>query len=79
MRVYQFTVIVPELDDAGADAIYAACSDASVGASHGVPHVAFDRAADNLEQAIQSAVTDLRRVGVEPRRIELDVAAVVGS
>lgn len=79
MKTYAFTVVVQEMDDSTADAIYGLCPDSSVGAAHGVSYVAFDREADTLEQAIQSAVSQLRHLGVEPLRIELDVPALVPS
>ena len=79
MKTYEFTVIVPAMDDPTADAVYGLCPDSSVGATHGVSYVAFDREADTLEQAIQSAVSQLRHLGVEPLRIELDVPALVPS
>ena len=79
MKTYEFTVIVPELDDSTADAIYGLSPDSSIGATHGVNYVAFDRKADTLEHAIQGAVSQLRNLGVEPLRIELDVPALVPS
>ena len=79
MKIYEFTVIVPEIDDSTADAIYGLCPDSSVGATHGVSYVAFDREADTLEHAIQSAVSQLRSLGTEPLRIELDIPELVSS
>ena len=79
MKTYQFTIIVPGIDDSTADAIYGLCPDSSVGATHGVNYVAFDREVDTLEHAIQSAVSQLRSLGTEPLRIELDVPESVPS
>ena len=79
MKTYEFTIIVPEIDDSTADAIYGLCPDSSVGAIHGVSYVAFDREGDTLEHAIRSAVSQLRSLGTEPLRIELDVPEVVPS
>lgn len=79
MKVFQFSLIVTELDDSKSDSVYAQCSDSSIGAGHGVTYVGFDREADNLEEAIQSAVMDLRGLGIEPSRIELDVPAAIES
>ena len=77
MKTYEFTVIVPEMDDPTVDSIYGLCPDSSVGSTHGVMYVAFDRDADMLEQVIQSAVLQLRHLGVESLRIELDVPVLV--
>jgi len=79
MRTYEFCVIVPPLDEATADAIYGLCPDSSVGANHGVDYVAFDREAETLEEAIRSAVSELRRLAVKPLRIELDVPDALAS
>ncbi len=79
MSTYEFIVIVPPLDDATADAIYGACPDSSIGANHGIDYVAFDRDAETLEEAIRSAVSELRRLAVTPLRIELDVPDALAS
>ena len=76
MHTCQFTVIIPEVTDETADAIYGACDDASVGKSNDRTYVAFDREAESLEQAIEAAIADLRRVGVRPLRIEMEVPAM---
>lgn len=60
----EFTLFIPEIDDATVDAIYGRCADASIGKSHGVMYIAFDREAVSLEAAIQSATEDLRQLGV---------------
>lgn len=73
MKTYEFTLIVPELDDATADAVYGRCRDASVGKSNGTSYVAFDRESASLESAIDSAIADLKRVGVQPLKVEIDL------
>jgi|ETNmetMinimDraft_20_1059909.scaffolds.fasta_scaffold44913_2 hypothetical protein len=73
LRVYEFTLIVPDQDLATIDQLYARCSDASAGKNNGQCYVAFDREADSLELAIQSAVADLRSANIEPVRLEMDV------
>lgn len=73
MKIFEFTLIVPDMDDATVDAIYGQCPDSSVGKSHGTMYVAFDREAFTLEDALKSAVRDLRRLGIDPMRVEMDV------
>ena len=73
MATYAFTLIVPETDDAIVEMIYGACADASFGKSHGTTYVAFDREAESLEIAINSAIADLERIGVQPSSVEMDV------
>lgn len=73
MKIYEFILIVPEIDDAAIDAVYGRCPDSSIGRSHGTMYVAFDREAVSLEAALDSAVTDLRQLGITPLRIEMDI------
>ena len=77
MKTYEFTLTISEIDDETAEAIYGKCSDSSVGRCHGTTYVAFDRESESLEMAIDSAISDLRGIGVEPLRIEMDVQATV--
>jgi hypothetical protein len=73
MKKYEFTLIIPEIDDATVDAVYGRFPDASIGKSHGVMYIAFDRESATLEDALKSAVRDLRRLGIDPMRVEMDV------
>jgi hypothetical protein len=72
MKIYEFTVILPEIDDSTVDAIYHRCPDSSIGRSHGTMYAAFDREAIALEAALDSAAADLQQIGISPLRIELD-------
>ena len=74
MATHQFTVIVDGMDlqsDAGANALFATgCDDATAGRINGIQYVDFDRDAGTLDEAIQSARSDLRCLdGVEVVRI----------
>jgi hypothetical protein len=77
MKLHSLTVLVDPLDDDAVEALYARCDDASAGQSCGSAYVGFDREAASLEDAIQSALADLKAVGIQPRRIELDIPATV--
>ncbi len=77
MKTYAFTLILPETDDTVAETIYGTCTDASLGKSHGTTYVAFDREAESLEVAIDSAIADLQHVGIQPLRIEMDIPTTV--
>ena len=76
MKIYEFTFILPEIDDATVNAIYGLCQDTSIGKAHGTMYVTFDRESVSLEMAIDSAISDLRKIRVEPIRIEMDVPTV---
>jgi hypothetical protein len=76
MSCWEFTLIlrdVAEMTDSLADALYAAgCDDATVGSSGGVARVCFSREAVGLQDAIQSAVRDVRQAGCEIARVEIE-------
>ena len=73
MKTYEFTLFLPDVDDETADAIYGKCKDSSLGKCSGTTYVAFDREADSLESAIDSAVADLKSAGVQPLRLEMEL------
>ena len=59
MKTYGFALIISDVDDGQAEAIYSKCAISSLGKCNGTAYVAFDREADNLEYAIDSAIADL--------------------
>ena len=74
MPTHHFTLIVdgPDLqDDALLGAVFeAGFDDAAIGRIAGIQFIDFDREASNLDQAILSAVSDLKRIdGVDVVRI----------
>lgn len=77
MKTYEFTLIISEVDDEKAEAIYSKCADSSLGKRNGTTYVAFDREAECLEYAIDSAIADLRSVGVQPLHLEMKIPATV--
>jgi hypothetical protein len=74
--VWRFTIRlrnVAELTDELIEALFAAgCTDATPASSQGSAWVGFDREADTLDAAIRSAVKDLRTVGLEVARVEIE-------
>ena len=76
MTCWEFTLIlqdVAEMTDSLANALYdAGCDDATVGSSNGVARVSFSREATTLQDAIQSAVRDVRQAGCEIARVEIE-------
>lgn len=75
MKEYEFTLIltgVSEITDDAAVALYeAGCDDGSPGSCDGVCSVDFHRDAASLEEAIQSAISDVRKAGFEIDRVEI--------
>lgn len=76
MKLYRFTVILagaPEMTEQMANALFeSGCDDGTPGSCDGVSHVHFDRESSSLDEAIRSAVTNVRKAGLEIERIEME-------
>lgn len=81
MRQYDFTLIFEEFLELTvelADALYAAgCDDGTPGTANGVLFVDFHREAATLEEAIRSAIEDVRAAGYDVARVEMEAEAMV--
>jgi hypothetical protein len=63
---------VPTLTAKECDALFeAGCDDGTIVTRNRVTHIAFDRQAASLEQAIRSATADVRAAGLEVMRVEM--------
>jgi hypothetical protein len=76
MTTFSFTLILAGVDvmtPEMADALYeSGCDDALVGSSAGVVMVDFDREAENLGDAISSAVKAVEKAGYKVARVEVE-------
>ena len=73
-KTYGFSVILtaPALSAEACEALYeAGCDDGTIVTRNRVTFIAFDRKADSLEQAIRSAIVDVRAAGFEIQRVEM--------
>jgi hypothetical protein len=81
MHKYDFTLILTEsleLTDDLADALFAAgCDDGTPGTCNGVFSIDFHREAKSLEEAMRSAIEDVRAAGYEVARVEIEAEAIV--
>lgn len=77
MRTYEFTITIPDVDDETIDALAGRCPDSGVGTSEGRTFVDFDREANSLGEAIDSAVADLEALGIHPLRAMIDLPQAV--
>jgi hypothetical protein len=81
MKTYEFDVIlkdVAEVSDEQADALFeAGCDDGTPTSCDGLAWIHFDREADSLEEAVRLAVAQVRGVGLDVAKVELDVGSVV--
>ena len=73
-KTYGFSLVltVPLLSDDECEALYeAGCDDGTIVSRNRVTHIAFDRKADSLEEAIRSATANVRAAGLEVKRVEM--------
>jgi len=72
MKEHQFTlVLTTDPDEEQADAIYGVLNDGTISTVAGVAQIHFHREAESLEQAIRSAIGDVRSVGIDVARVEI--------
>jgi hypothetical protein len=80
-KTYEFDVVlkgVAEVTDDQADALFAAgCDDGTLASCNGTSRVHFDREAASLEEAMRSAVAQVRAAGFTVVKIELDATSAV--
>ena len=73
-HTYGFAVVLtaPALSAEACEALYeAGCDDGTIVTRNRVTHIAFDRKADSLEQAIRSATANVRAAGFEVKCVEM--------
>ena len=78
---WDFTIYLKDLaefDDQQADRLYeAGCSDGVLASGHGVAHISFARESPSLQQAIRSAISNIRSTGLDVSRVEIDAPELV--
>ena len=85
MSDYRFAVIVPassmthdEILDATDALGNAGCTDASIRGHADGMELLFERAADSLQSAISSAISDVERAGYRVSKVEMEREAIPG-
>jgi hypothetical protein len=80
MKEHEFTLVLnaePTEDDA--DRMYGLFNDGTISTRAGSPQIYFHREAPNLEQAIRSAIADVRSSGFDVVRVEMEPGAILLS
>jgi hypothetical protein len=81
VKTYEFDVFlrgVSEVTKDQADVLFAqGCEDGTPASRDGAAWIHFDREAPSLEEAIHSAVTQVRATGFAVSKVELDANAAV--
>ena len=80
MTKYEFTLILKgqlELTEEIADELFeAGCDDGTPGTCNGIFSIDFHRESDSLEEAIRSAISNVKSAGYEVERVEIEAEAV---
>ena len=72
IREHEFSLILTsEPDDEQADKMYGRFTDGTISTIAGVPRVDFHRESSSLEEAIRSAIGDVRSQGFDVERVEM--------
>ena len=73
MKVHEFTLILTaDPNEEESDRLYSIFNDGTLVTMAGVPQVHFHREAPSLEDAIGSALADVRKAGFEVVRVEIE-------
>lgn len=76
MKMHDFKIVLAgagELTEDDANGLFdAGCDDCLPGDCEGVAVCRFHREAASLEEALRSAIADIRNAGFEPQRVEID-------
>ena len=78
MKEHQFTLeLTADPTEAEADKLYGVIDDGTISTIAGVPQIHFHREGGSLEEAIRSAIGDVRATGSDVARVEMDPDAVL--
>lgn len=73
MKEHSFTLILTDdPDEDQADRLYGVFNDGTISTIAGVPQIHFHREAKSLEDALRSAITDVKAGGFGIARIEIE-------
>ena len=73
MKVYEFTLILTiEPDEEAADRLYGIFNDGTLTTVAGVPQIHFHRETSSLEEAMRSALENIKEAGFDVVRVEIE-------
>ena len=76
MKTYHFKLVlvgVSEVTDAQGDALYeAGCDDGTIVSRDGIALIRFSRESPSLEEAINSAASDVQKAGFQAAHVEVE-------
>ena len=72
MKEHEFTLVLfADPDEEQADKLYGTFNDGTISTIAGVPQIHFHREAASLEDAIRSAIGDVRSAEFDVKRVEM--------
>jgi hypothetical protein len=72
MKVHEFTIVLSkEPNEEEADQLYSIFNDGTISTIAGMPQIHFHREAPSLEEAIRSAIGNVRAAGFDVERVEM--------
>ena len=72
MKEHEFTlVLTADPNEEEADRLYGTFNDGTISTVAGVPQIHFHRGAGSLEEALHSAIGDVRSAGFDVARVEM--------
>ena len=78
MKEHEFTLLLTaDPTEVEADKLYGTFDDGTIVTIAGVPQIHFHREAESLEEAIRSAIGDVRSAGFDVVRVEMEPNAVL--
>ena len=78
MKEHEFTLLLSaDPSDSDADKLYGAFNDGTISTIAGIPQIHFHRVAGSLEEAIRSAIGDVRLIGLDVDRVEMSPTSLV--
>ena len=76
MKTHEFTLVLTrDPDEAEADRLYGAFDDGTLATIAEAPQIRFRRQASSLEDALRSAIADVRSAGLEAARVQIEPEA----
>lgn len=80
MKIYEFTLILTaDPNEKEADRLYSIFDDGTIATIGGVPQIHFHREASSLEEAIGSALENVKVAGFEAVRVEIEPQLLVSK
>ncbi len=77
MKVQKFTLIIaPDPTEEEADKLYGIIDDGTLATIANIPQIHFHREATTLDSAIRSAIADVKSLGLDVMRVEIEPEAI---